>query len=95
MVYYMTKLKINKIYNGDALYWLKRFPSDSINLIVTSPPYSNKRMRSYGGVNPEDYVDWFLPITSELYRVLKSDGSFVLNIKDLLGALGVFVVQNH
>ena len=78
----MIKLKNNKLFKGDALRWLKKFPSSSVDLIVTSPPYANKRMSSYGGTKPENYIEWFLPITSELYRVLKSDGSFVLNIKE-------------
>ncbi len=78
----MKKLVENKIYYGNALRVLKLFPSNSIDLIVTSPPYSNKRMGSYGGVKPEEYVNWFLPIAEQLFRVLKNEGSFVLNIKE-------------
>jgi DNA modification methylase len=49
---------------------------------MTSPPYSDRRKGSYGGVHPDKYVQWFIPIAIQLYRVLKSTGSFVLNIKE-------------
>ncbi|TAK66083.1 MAG: site-specific DNA-methyltransferase [Bacteroidetes bacterium] len=72
----------NTIICGDALNTLQTFPDDSINLIVTSPPYADRREKTYGGIAPEKYVEWFLPITNELKRVLRLDGSFVLNIKE-------------
>jgi site-specific DNA-methyltransferase (adenine-specific)/site-specific DNA-methyltransferase (cytosine-N4-specific) len=49
---------------------------------MTSPPYADQRKHTYGGVTPENYVDWFLSIADELYRVLKPTGSFILNIKE-------------
>ena len=55
---------------------------NSIDLIVTSPPYSDQRKSTYGGIHPDNYVEWFLPISSELLRVLKPTGSFILNIKE-------------
>ena len=55
---------------------------ESIDLIVTSPPYADQRKNTYGGVNPDEYVSWFLPIAKELLRVLRPTGSFVLNIKE-------------
>ena len=57
-------------------------PDDSIDLIVTSPPYADSRASTYGGVHPDDYVAWFEPISEELRRVLKDDGTFILNIKE-------------
>ena len=57
-------------------------PAQSVALIVTSPPYADSRKSAYGGVHPDDYVEWFAPISEELYRVTKDDGSFVLNIKE-------------
>jgi site-specific DNA-methyltransferase (adenine-specific)/site-specific DNA-methyltransferase (cytosine-N4-specific) len=39
-------------------------------------------MSTYGGISPDRYVEWFLPITNEILRVLKPTGSFVLNIKE-------------
>ncbi len=73
---------LDRIVLGDCLKILQDIPSDSINLIVTSPPYADNRKNTYGGVAPDEYVDWFLPIAAELKRVLKDDGSFILNIKE-------------
>jgi len=78
---FMMDIK-NQIFCGDSVEILTDYPSASVDLIVTSPPYSNRRKRSYGGINPDKYVEWFLPISKELYRILKQDGSFVLNIKE-------------
>jgi len=65
----------------DALLGLQGLPTSTINLVVTSPPYSTTR-KSYNGVKPSEYTNWFLPIAKEILRVLTSDGSFILNIKD-------------
>lgn len=67
---------------GDCAEMLREVPDDSVNLIVTSPPYADNRAHTYGGIHPDAYVDWFLPRTSEFFRVLRPDGSFVLNIKE-------------
>jgi len=67
---------------GDCREELKSIESDSIDLIMTSPPYANRRTSSYGGIKPEEYVAWFLPISKELLRVLKPTGTFILNIKE-------------
>ena len=67
---------------GDCLQILKNLPDDSIQLIITSPPYADQRKSTYGGIHPDEYVKWFLPITQELLRVLKPTGTFVLNIKE-------------
>ncbi len=67
---------------GDALEVLQVMPADSIDLIVTSPPYADSRTTTYGGIKPDHYNSWFLPISHELLRVLKPTGTFVLNIKE-------------
>ena len=51
-------------------------------MIVTSPPYADARKNTYGGIHPDKYVDWFLPISEELLRVLRPTGTFILNIKE-------------
>ena len=71
-----------RILPGDCLDVLRDMPADSVDLIVTSPPYADARKRTYGGVKPDDYVDWFSPRAAEMLRVLKPAGSFVLNIKE-------------
>jgi len=86
----MRKLKItnqrptlsNTIHLGDCLDILRGYPDQCIDLIVTSPPYADQRVSTYGGIKPDDYVAWFLPRAEQFFRVLKPDGSFVLNIKE-------------
>jgi site-specific DNA-methyltransferase (adenine-specific)/site-specific DNA-methyltransferase (cytosine-N4-specific) len=72
----------NEITLGDCRDVLKTLEENSIDLIFTSPPYADRRTHTYGGIKPEEYVDWFLPIGKELLRVLKPDGTFMLNIKE-------------
>ena len=72
----------NTIQNGDCRALLPHLPAQSVALVVTSPPYADSRQTAYGGVHPDRYVQWFEPIGKELWRVLKEDGSFVLNIKE-------------
>src|SRR5690606_31947494 len=67
---------------GDCGEVLKTFPDNSIDLIVTSPPYADSRKNTYGGIHPDKYVEWFLPRSAELLRVLKPTGTFILNIKE-------------
>ena len=73
---------IDTIYNQDCLDFLKNQKSNSVNLIMTSPPYADQRKKTYGGIPVSDYVNWFLPISLELKRVLTPSGSFILNIKE-------------
>lgn len=71
-----------EMYQGDCLEVLPLFPENSFDLILTSPPYANRRAQTYGGIHPDAYVEWFLPRAAELLRVLKPTGTFVLNIKE-------------
>ena len=70
------------ILEGDCLAALRTVPDDSVNLIVTSPPYGNQRKATYGGIDPDKYSEWFIPRAAEFMRVLAPDGSLVLNIKE-------------
>jgi DNA modification methylase len=56
--------------------------SKSVQLIITSPPYADARKKQYGGIKPDDYVQWFLAKSKEFYRVLDDKGTFILNIKE-------------
>ncbi len=67
---------------GDCLDVLKNLSDNSVDLIVTSPPYADQRKSTYGGISPDKYVTWFLPIAKELLRVLRPKGTFILNIKE-------------
>jgi site-specific DNA-methyltransferase (adenine-specific)/site-specific DNA-methyltransferase (cytosine-N4-specific) len=70
------------LFLGDSKQMLKKLPDNCIDLIVTSPPYADQRKATYGGITHDKYVEWFLPITKELFRVLKPSGTFILNIKE-------------
>ena len=70
------------VIQGDCREVLTRFDDAVFDLIVTSPPYADRRSKTYGGIKPEHYVEWFLPRSEQFLRVLKPTGSFVLNIKE-------------
>ena len=75
-------LELDRIIQGNSLTALKSLPDSCTNLIFTSPPYADNRKKTYKGIPIKEYVNWFLPISSELKRVLKNDGTFILNIKE-------------
>ena len=76
------EIPINSIIWGDRGEVLKSFPENYIDLIVTSPPYSDSRKKTYGGIHPDKYAEWFLPKAEQFLRVLKPTGTFILNIKE-------------
>ncbi|MGB3650781.1 MAG: site-specific DNA-methyltransferase [Rivularia sp. (in: cyanobacteria)] len=67
-------------YLGDSLKLIKTIPENSINLIVTSPPFALTRKKEYGNESAEKYIEWFLPFAYEFKRVLAENGSFVLDL---------------
>lgn len=71
-----------RLFLGDAAKELKKIDDESVDLVVTSPPYADQRKQTYGGIQPDEYVEWFMPIAAELQRVLKPTGTFMLNIKE-------------
>lgn len=83
------------LYLGDCKEELKKLPDNSVNLIMTSPPYADQRKGTYGGIHPDKYVEWFLPISKQLLRVLKPKGTFILNIKEkvLEGERSTYVME--
>ena len=70
---------VTDIRRGDCLEVLRDFDDNTFDLIVTSPPYADHRRNTYGGIKPEDYVNWFLPRSKQFLRVLKPIGTFVLS----------------
>jgi site-specific DNA-methyltransferase (adenine-specific) len=84
-----------EIKHGDCLDILKEYPDDTFDLIVTSPPYADKRKNTYGGIAPGKYVQWFLPRGEQLLRALKPTGTFILNIKEKAdnGERHIFVLE--
>lgn len=83
------------LYLGDCKEELKNLSYNSVDLIFTSPPYADQRKSTYGGIHPDKYVEWFLPIAEQLLRVLKPSGTFVLNIKErvLNGERSTYVME--
>jgi site-specific DNA-methyltransferase (adenine-specific) len=73
---------INQILCGDSGKILETIPDHAVDLIFTSPPYAQQRQQQYTSVSPDDYVAWFIPIASQLQRILKPTGTFILNIKE-------------
>jgi len=69
---------------GDCFELIKELSDNSVDLVITSPPYSDiiNYGKSVSTKKPDDYVDWILPLFKEIYRVLKPSGSFILNIND-------------
>jgi DNA modification methylase len=78
----MQQLPLNQALCGDCAVVMSAFAENSIDLIMMSPPYADARSKSYGGVKPDDYVEWFMPYAQEFYRVLKPTGTLILNIKE-------------
>jgi len=77
------KMKVkHNIILGDCEVELHSIPDNTVDLIFTSPPYADQRKKTYGGIHPDDYVDWFLPKAEQMHRVLKPTGTFILNIKE-------------
>lgn len=76
--YYSTDL--GDAYLGDSINLLNQLPEKSVSLVVTSPPFALRKKKNYGNPDAEKYVEWFRPFAKEVYRVLKEDGSFVVEI---------------
>lgn len=75
---YQTEL--GEAYCADSLELLGSMPAGSIDLVLTSPPYALHFKKEYGNADQSEYVEWFLPFARQIKRVLKEDGSFVLNV---------------
>ena len=74
------KTDLGKIYLGDALDLMVDIEDKSVNLIMTSPPFGLVRKKDYGNVDADQYLDWFRPFAKEFIRILKDNGSLVIDI---------------
>ena len=87
----------HRVFCGDCLDMIEsgQVGRESVNLIVTSPPYADQRKNNYGSIHPDQYVAWFLPRAQVLQECLTPDGSFVLNIKEkaLNGERHTYVIE--
>lgn len=73
---------MGKIICGDIFDKIKEVPDNSIDLIITSPPYAEKRKNAYGGIPANDYANWLIMVSKQLMLKLKPTGSLVLNVKE-------------
>lgn len=76
----LYRTHLGKAIVGDALQLLKQLSENSIDLIITSPPFALQRKKEYGNKDQDEYVDWLLTFTKEVYRVIKETGSFVIDL---------------
>ncbi len=77
---YSYRTQLGEAYVADSLEFLRTLPSESVDLVMTSPPFALKRKKEYGNKDASEYVDWFMPFAYEIHRLLKSTGSFVVDI---------------
>ncbi len=84
-------LKLNDIYCGDCLVVMKEIDDNSIDLIITSPPYNlgnnhhtgDNKIETYeDNMLEQDYQNWQIMVLNESYRILKDDGSVFYNHKN-------------
>lgn len=69
-----------RAYCADSQEFLRRLPDASVNLVLTSPPFALLQRKSYGNVSAAEYIEWFWPFAEQIHRILRPDGSFVLDI---------------
>lgn len=68
------------VWTGDALDLMTAMPDESVDLVITSPPYALEFKKEYGNEPQDKYVEWFVPFAEQVKRVLRPTGSFVVNI---------------
>jgi DNA modification methylase len=76
--YYKTLL--GQAFLGDSLKLMKELPENSVNLILTSPPFALTRQKEYGNKQEQEYLEWFLNFSKEFYRLLTDNGSLVIDL---------------
>ena len=76
----LYKTDLGRAYWGDSLELMKSLCPESVDLVMTSPPFALRKKKSYGNVSASEYGDWFQPFADAIWRVLKPTGSFVIDI---------------
>ena len=75
---YTTEL--GALFCADSLEFMREMADDSVDLVVTSPPYALHFKKEYGNADQQDYTAWLIPFAREIKRIIKPSGSFVLNL---------------
>ncbi|EBQ9171282.1 TPA: site-specific DNA-methyltransferase [Salmonella enterica] len=73
------KTKLGGMFVGDSIELLKELDDNSVNLVITSPPFALQRKKEYGNLDQHEYIDWFLEFAKLVHKKLKDDGSFVVD----------------
>jgi len=76
----LYKTRMGEAYVGDSLELLTKLPPESVDIVITSPPFALQREKEYGNEHQDNYVDWLLQFADPIKRVLKQTGSFVLDL---------------
>lgn len=90
----MTEVDVR---HGDCIDVLRTLPAGSVDSVVTSPPYAMQRKSTYGGIPEKDYPEWTVSWMQEVWRVLKDDGSVIINIRPHLrnGQISDYVLRTR
>lgn len=80
MIEPIYETSLGKAYFADSLEVMRSMRKESVDLVLTSPPFALRRKKSYGNVSADEYGDWFWPFAKAIHRILKPTGSFVLDI---------------
>lgn len=77
----LYETKLGKAYSGDSLEGMRRRVADeSVQLIMTSPPFALRRKKEYGNKSEDAYIEWFLEFADVFWDKLKPDGSLVVDL---------------
>jgi len=76
----LYETRLGKAYCADSLDFMRSLRKGSVDLVLTSPPYALHFKKEYGNADQAEYVAWFLPFAEQIKRILKENGSFVLNV---------------
>ncbi len=76
----LYETKLGRAYVGDARYLLAELEDETVDLVLTSPPFALQRQKAYGNKDEGAYVDWLLGFCQDVRRVLRPTGSFVLDL---------------
>lgn len=76
----MYRTPLGAAYVGDSRELLKCLPEESVDLVITSPPFALQRQKEYGNEDQTAYVDWLLGFCADIFHILRPTGSFVLDL---------------
>ena len=71
-----------ELFEGDCIEVIKGLPQESVDAVVTSPPYAMRRAKLYGGIPESEYPAWTVTWMEQVRRVLKPQGSVLINIRE-------------